>query len=146
MAANSNRSKLTPSEALTYIRGGRGAATIVGRDHQFVYSFSKGDEERSPIFVRTTTGDSTYLGFLTPDLELIAGRKGDASHPAFKAIAWYINKALQKPEIAERVQFWHEGRCCMCGRPLTHPASIASGIGPDCAGKTHHEHYAKEAA
>jgi hypothetical protein len=33
------------------------------------------------------------------------------------------------------VEFWHEGKCCRCGRKLTVPASIASGIGPECATK-----------
>ena len=27
----------------------------------------------------------------------------------------------------------HEGRCCRCGRTLTVPSSIESGIGPECA-------------
>ena len=27
----------------------------------------------------------------------------------------------------------HEGRCCRCGRRLTVPSSIESGIGPECA-------------
>jgi hypothetical protein len=29
----------------------------------------------------------------------------------------------------------HEGRCCVCGRRLTVPESIESGIGPECAGR-----------
>lgn len=29
----------------------------------------------------------------------------------------------------------HEGRCCRCGRLLTVPESIESGVGPECAGK-----------
>tara|TARA_B100000745_G_scaffold300393_1_gene254185 strand:+ start:2131 stop:2619 length:489 start_codon:yes stop_codon:yes gene_type:complete len=33
------------------------------------------------------------------------------------------------------VQVWHEGRCCRCGRKLTVPESIATGIGPVCAEK-----------
>lgn len=28
-----------------------------------------------------------------------------------------------------------EGRCCVCNRKLTHPESIESGIGPECARK-----------
>lgn len=29
----------------------------------------------------------------------------------------------------------HEGKCCRCGRALTVPESIESGIGPECAKK-----------
>jgi hypothetical protein len=27
------------------------------------------------------------------------------------------------------------GRCMVCGRRLTHPASVAEGIGPVCSGR-----------
>jgi len=30
-------------------------------------------------------------------------------------------------------ELMHEGRCGRCGRPLTRPESIQSGIGPICA-------------
>lgn len=34
-----------------------------------------------------------------------------------------------------KVEVWHAGSCCRCGRKLTVPSSIESGIGPECAGK-----------
>lgn len=34
---------------------------------------------------------------------------------------------------AHRVRIWHCGLCGRCGRDLKVPASIATGIGPDCA-------------
>lgn len=34
-----------------------------------------------------------------------------------------------------RLQVWHEGRCGRCGRKLTVPSSIETGLGPECAGK-----------
>ena len=33
------------------------------------------------------------------------------------------------------LEVWHQGSCGKCGRPLTVPESIASGIGPVCASK-----------
>jgi len=35
--------------------------------------------------------------------------------------------------LPESVEVWHEGSCCYCSRPLTVPASIELGMGPDCA-------------
>jgi hypothetical protein len=32
-------------------------------------------------------------------------------------------------------EFYHATTCCVCGRKLTVPESIVSGIGPECAGK-----------
>ena len=34
-----------------------------------------------------------------------------------------------------RVEVWHEGTCGRCGRALTVPESIESGLGPVCAAK-----------
>jgi len=34
-----------------------------------------------------------------------------------------------------RMDYYHVGRCGRCARPLTVPASIINGIGPDCAAK-----------
>lgn len=37
--------------------------------------------------------------------------------------------------LPPEVEIWHEGSCGCCSRPLTVPASIRLGIGPDCAQK-----------
>lgn len=41
---------------------------------------------------------------------------------------------LNKPEYFRRlgVTYLHAGRCRVCNRPLTNPASIRDGIGPEC--------------
>jgi len=41
---------------------------------------------------------------------------------------------LEEPErFTDRCEFQFEGRCRICNRKLTNPASIRSGIGPECA-------------
>ncbi len=53
--------------------------------------------------------------------------------PSFKAFKWFWSGvSANKPLPAHLLEVWHEGRCGRCGRPLTHPNSIASGIGPEC--------------
>tara|TARA_R110002096_G_scaffold84290_4_gene194649 strand:+ start:14 stop:667 length:654 start_codon:yes stop_codon:yes gene_type:complete len=37
-----------------------------------------------------------------------------------------------------RMEIWHEGKCSRCGRKLTVPSSIATGLGPVCATKQMH--------
>lgn len=54
------------------------------------------------------------------------------STPATKGFAWCW-KHLER--CGERFEFAHAGRCGRCGRLLTHPESIESGIGPECQGK-----------
>jgi hypothetical protein len=43
--------------------------------------------------------------------------------------------ALDACAAFQRVTVYHEGRCCRCSRLLTVPASVASGVGPECAKK-----------
>lgn len=45
----------------------------------------------------------------------------------------FLLKALKDPQILRgKVSLLHEGRCCRCSLPLTHPESINTGFGPDC--------------
>ncbi len=56
---------------------------------------------------------------------------------SFQAFAW-MHRILMDPErreFPEGVKIYHEGRCGRCGRRLTVPESIKSGLGPECAGK-----------
>jgi hypothetical protein len=134
--------ELEPSQALTYIRGGRGRATLIGKETRYTFKFGQSsDKHDGPIFVKLLTGpnndsDYVYIGYIPNGRwELVAGKKGNASHPAFRALAWYIAKAHQAPTVAKQATFLHEGSCGWCGRTLTVPESITRGIGPECAKK-----------
>lgn len=54
--------------------------------------------------------------------------------PSAKGFEWFW-RHLTNPlgGKMEQVKVNHEGKCCCCGRKLTVPESIESGIGPDCA-------------
>ncbi len=49
--------------------------------------------------------------------------------PSVKAFSWFWRNLKNLGPV----EVWHEGRCGRCGRPLTVPESIASGLGPVCA-------------
>jgi len=51
------------------------------------------------------------------------------------AFKWFFDVLYSNSEFPEKVEVWHEGRCCRCGRKLTVPESIADGIGSECAKK-----------
>jgi hypothetical protein len=51
---------------------------------------------------------------------------------------WLVS-VIQNPESLRdpitnryRAGIFHEGRCCCCGLPLTHPESVYTGLGPVC--------------
>lgn len=85
------------------------------------------------------TGDYTYLGKLddfTGQLILT----GKSALPADAFPVRLLNRVLarvwtgdHKAYMAHGYRTHHEGRCGKCGRRLTVPASINSGIGPECA-------------
>lgn len=105
----------------------------------------KGTGKTKPVyFVGLLTGpdnesDYTYVGILDAENgRLVLTRKSkytDNSNP----VAWFRYVAANLWKDTEMESDWtvhHEGRCGRCGRTLTVPASIESGIGPVCAGKS----------
>jgi hypothetical protein len=61
------------------------------------------------------------------------GRGIDQTSRIGKAMS-FLTTAVKDPSILRQynVSFQHEGKCCSCGLPLTHPQSIVAGLGPDC--------------
>jgi hypothetical protein len=96
-------------------------------------------------FVRVLTGpdntkDYAFLGTVfgasTGRARYVHSRKSQISPDASsaKTAEWLVSR-LDNGGLPATVEFWHEGRCCVCGRKLTTPESVAAGIGPTCAGK-----------
>ena len=75
-----------------------------------------------------------YISVLTPNGRLYRQDRHpnaiSASAGSWRALDYLFNQGgIAHPGI----EVWHEGRCGRCGRLLTVPESIASGIGPVCA-------------
>jgi hypothetical protein len=51
------------------------------------------------------------------------------------AVVSLILRAIDTPQILSSAEIMHEGKCCRCGRKLTHPESIETGLGPECGGR-----------
>lgn len=133
------------ADARDFVFGGNATFTIqslkTGKHFTFKVSPKKGDDN-SPFFVNVKNGpefeDRMYIGFIPRDPaqrhSIVAGRKGHPDAPSFKALNWVLGW-LAKGALPSDLRVQHEGSCCRCGRQLTHPESIASGIGPECAKK-----------
>jgi hypothetical protein len=92
-----------------------------------------------PHFVAVLTGPDhyEYLGCIFDRKMYAHGRKSRIASDAPSAIAFsWVWKHLSGGEMHPELGVWHEGRCGRCNRRLTDPASIASGLGPVCAGRT----------
>lgn len=91
-------------------------------------------------FVGVLTGsqndhDFTYLGTVRP-YRFFPGKKSKigSDAPSARAFTWFADRLFNGGDLSN-LEVWHEGRCGRCGRSLTVPESLASGLGPICEGK-----------
>lgn len=125
--------------ALSFAMAGRAYLTAVSRKTgtRFTYRVVQADE-KSPHFVHVLTGPEMFqfLGTVFPDGSFRHGKKSqiDASAPSAQAWSWLYG-FLRERKLPANAELWHDGRCGRCGRPLTVPESITTGIGPVCAEK-----------
>jgi len=66
-------------------------------------------------------------------------KKSDVSgeSPSNIAFEWWFRVSTSgNTSLLNQVEFWHTGRCGRCGKHLTVPESVSSGLGPECAKKT----------
>lgn len=145
--------KLNPEDALKFIFAGKAILTVINTEngHRYTYQVKVDDKDsngRPPLFfIKLLTGpdnisDYTYLGIVT-------GTSVKAGSPIFKLTKASTMKLDSKPIIAfryllwcigrtkfpEALEVWHEGKCGRCGRKLTVPSSLLSGLGPECQKK-----------
>lgn len=130
------------NQALTFLLAGGATLTLVSHKTgaRFTYKVVQ-PKEGSPHFVSLLTGtdnegDYQYLGAIFEGRVFRHTFKSRISPeaPSHRAFAWTFSHLLAG-RIPDQVEIWHQGKCGCCGRKLTVPESIASGIGPYCARK-----------
>lgn len=146
-------------EIRRYIMGGNSTFTLVSKQSgvRFTYKvksatkdrdkyWSTGNQDKSTYFVSLLMGsdnanDYQYIGLLKQQADgsykfsASAKSRAKPGSPSFDAFDYIWNAIEFGAHFPSRVEFWHEGSCCICGRKLTVPESVANGIGPECKGK-----------
>lgn len=133
----------TAKNAVTFMTAGKAHVTLVSlsTNTRFTYRINTSDDGRMR-FVSVLSGPDNnasykYLGHVAIGREVYwHGRKSkiDEKAPSARAFAWAWRQ-LNAGNLPAQLQVWHEGRCGRCARRLTVPSSIATGFGPECAGK-----------
>ena len=125
-----------------FIFAGRAVFTITSTKtgQSFTYRIARAGSNRDngPLFASVLTGpdntrDYTYMGIVLQDEKRIRNTKGSkvfGDALSYKALTWFLQNL-----DSDRVEVRHMGRCGRCGRALTVPSSIDSGLGPECAGR-----------
>lgn len=93
------------------------------KDTHFVSLLTGSDNERDYEFVGMIWNRRDYRHGKTSKLW--------ANETPARAVQWVCERILQCKYLPN-VTIHHEGRCGKCGRKLTVPESILSGIGPEC--------------
>lgn len=129
-----------------FLFAGKACVTLKSRKTGAHYTYKVAHKKDGDVsFVSLLVGPSNetdyrYLGLLpdndTTRLRGVGRGKSCAGPdaPSAKAFQYLLDFIWGKTK-GEGLEVWHEGRCGRCGRKLTVPESIESGIGPECATK-----------
>ncbi len=116
------------------------ASKKTGKRYTFKVQKSKPSQSGAPFvwFVKTlygsdNTSDYAYVGMIKDEkFGLTKKSQYTLESPQVRAFD-FVWGNLTKGQINPNTEFWHEGHCGRCGRLLTVPHSIETGIGPECA-------------
>jgi hypothetical protein len=131
------------TNARAFILAGDARVTFVSlkTGARFTYRVRASDDGKV-FFVALLVGpsneeDYSYLGTIFVDnLNYRHGVKSRIAFEAPGAVAFdYCWAFLRDGKMPASAEVYHEGRCGKCGRTLTTPESVASGLGPVCGGR-----------
>ena len=139
-----NRAKLTSGPQLAkYVSGGRGIVTLEspsGKHH--TYEFRRPNDEsafpNTTFFVYVLVKEHTwmYVGMYnsgTKHFRLTRASTYRHDSEIVKGVKYLTKLARCLGSIDDfRMSAYHEGICSVCGRRLTSPKSIQTGMGPHC--------------
>jgi hypothetical protein len=134
-----------PKQALTFLLAGNAYATFKSEKTgtHFTYhvtAVTGSATATSPVthFVAVLTRPDhyEYVGCVYKSLTFAHGAKSKIAKDAQSVVAFmWVWRKLRAGSVPDVLSVYHEGRCGRCGRQLTRPESIESGVGPECAKK-----------
>jgi hypothetical protein len=140
------------TEVKNFLLGGHGELTIksLASGGHYTYRVRQAkDTEGNPLrryFVSLLVGPDNntayeYIGLLEHHasgklgFRLTRASKTSYQAPSTRGFHWLVACINTERDISEQAELLHSGRCGACGRKLTTPESIQSGLGPVCASR-----------
>lgn len=119
-----------------FVFGGKAVFTLRSKKTDKHYSFAVRRKPNTQIYwVSVLCGPSNfeYNGYIAANGEYRTTNKSThpdnhITHKVFNFLLRNIDNLVLHPDL----EFYHVGKCGVCGRPLTDPVSIEAGIGPTC--------------
>lgn len=134
-----NSNKITDTkQALKFMFAGKSVFTFINTKTGNRFTYKIKNAKNSNIFfvsVLTNPDVYSYIGICVEG-NYNHGKKSNISKDAqsVKVFEYILNK-LKSDNLPDFIEVWHEGFCGKCGKRLTVPSSILTGIGPDCIKK-----------
>ena len=129
-----------------FVIGGKAIITLESKTsgRWFTYKIKKAkkDDEKSPFFVSVLTGcdnekSYAYMGTIFNNNNLVfrLTKKSNMGEEAlsYKAFNLFFN-LIQINKLHKDMNVYHRGVCGRCGKNLTVPESLVTGLGPECRG------------
>lgn len=127
-------------EAMNFILAGKAIVTFLNTQSENRFTFKvKKAKESDLYFVSVLTNPDMYqyIGTVSNGIFKI-GKKSKISADAQSVKVFdFVMKKLKSKALSSVVEIWHEGKCGRCGRTLTVPESIKTGLGPECSKLTY---------
>lgn len=133
------------NEIKQFILAGNAIFTLTSKksDNHLTFKMRKADGPNfsdDAYFISYLSGpnndaDYSYLGMLfinNGKLTIRMTAKSPSDQSRTMAAFTYFLGRLEKGDLGEQLDFQHAGRCGRCGRTLTDPESIRTGLGPIC--------------
>ena len=122
-------------EALKFMFAGKSLFTFINTRTGGRFTYKVKLVKNSNLFfvsVLTNPDNYTYIGTCVEG-NYKHGKKSPIGSDAqsVKVFEFMLGK-LKSGNLPEFLEVWHEGFCGKCGRRLTVPSSILTGIGPEC--------------
>jgi hypothetical protein len=119
-----------------FVFAGRAVFTVSNdKGEHFTYKVSKHKDD-DIYFAKVLSGadDYSYMGVLDKTAHIVhKGKKGmSSSAKSVKVLNWALRVIDDKTTLPEGYSIVHSGVCGRCGRELTDPVSIETGLGPVC--------------
>ena len=125
--------------AQDYIVGGRGILTVrsVRTGVHFTFKIGKPARADGPwvLFVSVLIGRENYeyLGHVgVAGMAFTSFRRTTRTLATAATAVEFLLACLKKNVLHPDMEVSHQGRCGCCGKLITTPSSLASGIGPEC--------------
>jgi len=130
-------SELRGKQLRDFVFAGNALFTILNQDTKNYVTFKvKKHKEDYVWFVSTLGqhGQNTFIGTCFSDKKYKHSKNSDISYNDKKVevFEWFLNKFFNNQDKYPMVKVYHHGHCGACGKTLTTPDSIKSGIGPVC--------------